>query len=262
VDSYKELSGIPITLNMESTLQELDRPDFNNPFFENVFEERSASLLMPSGKKILDWGADRTSLLQYKNSQPFLSLFQQGGKLYMVASPLDQAFSNFSNNALFVPIMYKIASSAKRNINRPYYTLQENFVSLKIDSLNGEEPLRLVGENEVVPSQRKVGDRIFFDLPKFALSQGFYNIMSKQDTLDLIAFDLEKQESLMAGYPSNELTALFGNGANISVFETESADSFSNEIKERYLGKPLWKYALVLALLFLLAEILLIRFLK
>lgn len=262
VKSYQEFSGIPISASPESAMQELDKPDFNNPFFENVFEERTPSLLMPSVRRIINWGADRTALLQLKNAQPFLSLFQQGGKLYIAASPLDPAFSNFANNALFVPIMYKIASSAKRNVSRPYYTLQENFVALNIDSLTGEDPLRLMGENEVVPSQRKVGNKIFFDLPKYALSQGFYYIMSKQDTLDLLAFDLEKRESLMAGYPSNELTGLFGNGANISVFETESTDSFSNEIKERYLGKPLWKYALMLALFFLLAEILLIRFLK
>ena len=53
-----------------------------------------------------------------------------------------------------------------------------------------------------------------------------------------------------------------GNAPNISIFEAGSAEAFSNEIKARYLGTPLWKYALVLALFFLLVEILLIRFLK
>jgi hypothetical protein len=53
-----------------------------------------------------------------------------------------------------------------------------------------------------------------------------------------------------------------GETDNISIFEAASADAFSNEIKERYLGKPLWKYALMLALFFLLVEVLLIRFLK
>jgi hypothetical protein len=55
---------------------------------------------------------------------------------------------------------------------------------------------------------------------------------------------------------------MFGNGSNISVFEANSTEAFSNEIKDRYLGKPLWKYALLLALFFLLVEVLLIRFLK
>jgi hypothetical protein len=53
-----------------------------------------------------------------------------------------------------------------------------------------------------------------------------------------------------------------GNGENISIFEAGSPEAFSNEIKARYLGKPLWKYAIMLSLLFLLAEVLLVRFLK
>jgi len=58
------------------------------------------------------------------------------------------------------------------------------------------------------------------------------------------------------------MKTMLGNGANISIFQATSAGAFSNEIKERYLGTPLWKYALLLALLFLLVEVLLIRFLK
>jgi hypothetical protein len=56
--------------------------------------------------------------------------------------------------------------------------------------------------------------------------------------------------------------SMLGGGKNISMFDSASGSSFSNEIKERYLGTALWKYALILALLFLLAEVLLIRFLK
>jgi len=58
------------------------------------------------------------------------------------------------------------------------------------------------------------------------------------------------------------MKALLGAGDNITIFKVGAQEAFSNEIKERYLGTPLWKYALVLAMFFLLMEILLIRFLK
>ena len=45
-----------------------------------------------------------------------------------------------------------------------------------------------------------------------------------------------------------EMKTLLGSGENISIFEVASTEAFSIEIKERYLGKPLWKYALVMAL--------------
>jgi hypothetical protein len=241
--------------------QELDRPDFSNPFFENVFEEKSVSIHMPKAKKILDWGSDRSAILRFKTDQPFLSRFDQSGKLYILASALQQDQTDFFNHALFVPVMYRIASSSKKNESKLYYTLHENFINLRFDSLSDDEPLRWIGEDEVVPAQRKVNDQVIFDIPKFSMTKGFYKVVGG-DTLSLLAFDLDKTESLLDQYSGAEMKNLFGSGDHITIFKVGSSEAFSNEIKERYLGTPLWKYALMLAIFFLLTEILLIRFLK
>jgi hypothetical protein len=87
-------------------------------------------------------------------------------------------------------------------------------------------------------------------------------VVSKKDTVSLLAFNLDKAESLLAQYDGNEIKNQMGNGSNITIFEAGSAEAFSDEIKAKYLGKPLWKYALMLALVFLLSEVLLVRFLK
>jgi hypothetical protein len=261
--SYRKLLQLPVSSSVEKTAAiELDHPDFNNPFFENVFEEKSVSLAMPKSSAVLSWGIDRTAILRFKNDQPFLSLHNQKGKLYTMASPLMNTYTDFYNNALFVPVMYRIAASGKKSESRLYYTLHENFISLAVDSLEGEESLRLVGKQEVVPSQRKVSERVFLDIPKFSISQGFYNVVASKDTVSLLAFNLDKTESYMDQYTGTEAKKLLGNGDNISLFDASSPDTFSNEIKARYLGTPLWKYAIMLTLLFILVEILLIRFLK
>lgn len=262
VNSYRRLLGMPVTQVDQKEQQELDRPDFNNPFFENVFEERSPSITMPAARKLLEWGSDRSAILKFRNDQPFLSMFQQSGKVYVLASPLDEAYTTLAGNALFVPVMYKLASSSKTNASRLYYTLQENFITLQVDSLAGEESLRLAGEQEIIPSQRKAGDKVLLDLPRFSMTQGFYHVMMNRDTIDLLAFDLDKAESMMARYTTEDVKSQLGNGDHITVFEAGNTGAFSNEIKARYLGKPLWKYALMFALFFLLAEVLLIRFLK
>jgi hypothetical protein len=243
-------------------LADLDRPDFSNPFFENVFEEKSISLAMPKASRVLDWGNDRAAILRFKNDQPFLSLFNRGGKIYILASALDRDFTDFHQHALFVPVMYRIASSARRNETKHYYTLRENLITLRLDSIRNDEPLKLVGSEEVIPGQRKVGDRVFMEVPKFSIEQGFYKIASQRDTVGLLAFNLDKEESLMDQYAGEEVKTSAGGGNNISIFTASTSDTFSNEIKERYLGTPLWKYALLLALLFIITEVLLIRFLK
>ncbi|MEX1239114.1 MAG: BatA domain-containing protein [Cyclobacteriaceae bacterium] len=262
--SLQQLTGNPLVTVTEGNrpLQELDRPDYNNPFFENVFEERSPSIAMPKAAQVLRWGNDRSAILRFKNDEPFLTRMDQGGKLYLLATPLNPSFTDFANHALFVPVMYRVAGSSRKNDGRLYYTLKENFITLKVDSLVQEEPLKLKGEQEIVPDQRTVNDQVFLEIPKFSISQGFYQVLSGADSVGLIAFNLDKAESLLDQFSGTEIKNQMGNAANISIFEATSAEAFSNEIKERYLGKPLWKYALMIALFFLLAEVLLIRFLK
>ena len=263
VVNLKNFLQLPLVNVPDGTVQqELDKPDFSNPFFENVFEEKSVSIAMPRGIKLLDWGNDRSAILRFKNDQPFLSRFDQRGKLYVVATALQPGQTDFFNHALFVPVMYRIASSSIRNESKLYYTLRESFIQLRADSLQGEEPLRWVGEEEIVPAQRKLSDEVIFDLPKFSIVKGFYKIVANRDTVSLLAFNLDKAESLLDQYTGEEMKNLLGSGDHITIFKVGAQEAFSNEIKERYLGTPLWKYALLLAMFFLLMEILLIRFLK
>lgn len=263
VTSYKNLLRLPaINVVKTSALTELDYPDFNNPFFENVFEERSARLEMPQASQLIAWGNDRSAILKFRNEQPFLSVFNQSGKLYFLASPLENAFTSFHNSALFVPVMYRMAASGKKSEVKPYYSLNESFISVRLDSVYGEQPLKLVGEQEIIPSQRKLADQVMMELPPLTMSSGFYKVAYERDTVGLLAFNLSKYESLLGQYTGEEIKQQLGNPDGVSIFEANSEEAFSNEIKARYLGTPLWKYALVLALFFLLVEILLIRFLK
>src|SRR5690606_34129078 len=160
------------------------------------------------------------------------------GKIYLLASPLQRDYTDFFNHALFVPVMYRFAASSKKATSKPYYTLEENFITLHVDSLTGDEPLRLVGEQEIVPAQRKVGERVLLDIPKFSMTQGFYHVVVNRDTVDLLAFNLDKNESLLDQHSGDEVKNLLGGGDNISIFEAGSGETFSNEIKARYLGRP------------------------
>ncbi len=260
VVSYKNIVKLALLKNETSKEQvELDKPDFQNPFFANVFEEKSVTLAMPKASRVLDWGNDRSAILKFKNGQPFLS---RNGNVFIMACPLEKEFTDFYKQALFVPVMYRIAASGKRNENRAYYQTSESLITLRADSLLGEEPVKLIGQLEIVPAQRKMNDQLIMELPKSAITPGFYNAIFQRDTLDLLAFNLDKAESILDQHKGEEVKELLGGGNNISLFQASSMETFSNAIKERYLGTPLWKYAIVLALLFLLAEVLLIRFLK
>jgi hypothetical protein len=179
-----------------------------------------------------------------------------------LAAPLENAYTSFHNSALFVPVMYRMAASGKKSELKPYYSLNESFITMRFDSLVGEQPLKLVGDQEIVPAQRKMAGQVIMELPRFTMSAGFYKVAYDRDTVGLLAFNLHHNESLLTQLTGQQVKQQLGNPETISIFEANSEEAFSNEIKARYLGKPLWKYALILALFFLLVEILLIRFLK
>lgn len=257
--SYQKLVSQPLTNATAAELSDLNKPDFRNPFFANVFEEKNAAITMPSAIQLISWGADRSAILQFKDSKPFLSQF---GKTFLLASPLDKKFTDFFNHALFVPVMYRIAASGKKTEQSLYYSSSANSVTIAADSLVGEEPVRLVGNQELIPSQRNINGLLHLDLPKYSLTSGFYHVIHRKDTLGLVAFDFDKKESLLEQLKPAEAKSLLGDRASISIFNGTTANSFTSEVKDKYLGKPLWKFAVILALLFLLAEVLLIRFLK
>jgi hypothetical protein len=260
VASYQKILSLPgVNTIAESSMSPLETPDYTNPLFENVFEERVPQLRMPQARRLLNWGKDRTALLKWKDGQPFLSVF---GKKYVFASPLSEAYTDLANNALFVPVMYRIAAGSKRSEQRPYYHITQNVITIQADSLVGEDPVRLAGALEMIPPQRKTADRVLLEIPRFSMSAGYYHVLYKKDTLDLVAFNTAPEESELETYTPSEAKEKLGGGKNIITFEAATAEAFSNEIKERYLGTPLWKWMLVAALLFLLAEVLLIRFVK
>ena len=259
VASYSNTLQLP-NLKWQTTdvMEDLDKPDYNNPLFENIFEERSIQLSMPRAKKQLDWGQDRSAILKFRSGLPFLS---QYGHLFVIASSLERSSTDFYQHALFVPVMYRIAASGRKNESALYYYLTENLVTIRADSVYGEEPVRLVGQQELIPPQRKDIDKVIMELPKFSMNAGFYYAMFQKDTLDQVAFNLTRDESKLDRFATAELSERFAND-RVSIFTSGSASSLASDIRERYLGTPLWKHALVLALLFLLAEVLLIRFLK
>jgi hypothetical protein len=256
--SYNSVTGLSLKRNQSTDLTSLNKPDFKNPFFQNILEETNVAISMPKAMTFIEW-TDRNALLEVNNHKPFLSKLN---KTFLLASPLDKTFTDFYSHALFLPIMYRIASSGKKDLQKLYYTVTSNVIILPNDSLPADIPVKLTGATELVPPQRKSGGQVMLEIPRFSINAGFYQLTLKSDTLGLIAFDLDKNESMLEQFKPDEIKATLGGGKQIRFFEPSSAEKFTSQIKERYLGKYLWKEAILLALLFLLAEVLLIRFLK
>ena len=104
-----------------------------------------------------------------------------------------------------------------------------------------------------------MGSTVFLSLNNQLRSAGFYQLfLNEENILDRFAFNFDRQESVLTYYTSDELQQLVGDQA--SIIGTQNNEVLTAKIAERSQGVILWRWCLIFALLFLLAEVLLLRF--
>ena len=89
---------------------------------------------------------------------------------------------------------------------------------------------------------------------------GFYELYSGERELGTYAFNYDRYESGLECYNQQDLETLAGPRA--SILTPSDKRSLTDLVSERDRGIQLWKWCIVLALLFLLGEIALVRLLR
>jgi hypothetical protein len=239
-------------------------PDLNNPFFKNIFDKSSSGKIdMPFAYPKMQWSGKGQALLTLKNNTPFLSVFDfDKGKIYLESAPMENAYTNFQNHSIFVPVLYKIAFNSISESERLSYSLQEGVINVDLNEKDVPQIYTLTADNfKVIPDQRVVGRKLIIELPKEHMKAGFYELMANNESERILAFNYGKEESYLEFFSSDDLKKAFSQYKNVHIYDVKSSNEFITGFKKDNIGVPLWKYSLILSLIFLLIEILLIRFL-
>lgn len=263
INSYQNLIEISLSLSDSLVSFETSTPDFENPFFSNVFEDEVSNIAMFSATPVIDWGLDRTALITYRNGKPFLNKVVVDQNIYLVSSPLENDLNGFQNHALFVPVMYKLAFSSMRLDEPLYYSLKESLIPITLDSVEGRNIIyRLRSDNlELIPDQRLSGNKLMIEIPPEVIETGFYYLTDDKGTdIKLLSFNSDKRESMLDQQPLDKLQTIADKQSNVELLAVNNSDDFISEFRSSVDAVPLWKYALILSLLFLLSETLIIRF--
>ena len=113
---------------------------------------------------------------------------------------------------------------------------------------------------EFIPEIKNYGNEIALLFHSQLEKDGFYNIMQDDDTAAVTAFNYNRLESNLNCYSNKELDKIAQESdGKISVLDFQTKD-FSKKISESLNGKPLWRWFIILSLLFFLAEVMVIRF--
>lgn len=268
--SYKNLlqplnADYPVKLVAENT--KVSSINLKNPLFKDVFERMPENPDLPHLKKYFSLSSNQRSLknnlLELPGKTSFLSVYNSGkGKVYLSAVPLDETFSNLPRHALFVPLLFRMALLSGHN--QPlFYTLGENeLMEIAPIAKMDEQPLHLQkGQISLIPDVREVNGNTMLYVADQVRETGDYKLTRKDSVLAEIAFNDNRQESDLNYLTDQELKTDFAAVKTVSYLQAGGL-SLTKQVAEVNSGIQLWKLCLILALLFLAAEVLLIRFYK
>lgn len=239
--------------------KKISKINYEHPFFNKVFEKEIYNFQYP----ILSEGFtfvlnNASSLLQFDDLTDFASeLNYKEGKIFLIAAPLSDPGNKFSNSPLVVPLFYNFSLESQDN-EAIYLTIGQT-QHVIIQSVNsGDEPIKIIqNEMEFIPLQTRNNDKVRITTSEFPIMSGIYDFKSKEQTIEKIAYNYNRRESELS-YQS--LQQLVDQYKNIHLY-----DSIEKAIKdgnERNNNKNLWQLFVIFALVFLVLEILLQKFLK
>lgn len=247
-----------------------------NILFRDVFENRPGSkneiMDLPVVKKYFPMAAriNEEVILRLQNRSAALSQVHSGkGKLFLSAIPLNTDFSGLPLHALFVPLMHRIAllSSGIQPVNAIIGRDQQAEINTAAArTLGGERIYHLVNKDasvDVIVEEKALAGKPVISFPNQISKAGNYELHDAGKTASVISFNYDRAESDLAAMSSSELDNVIASKGlvNIKAMQPGNAN-LSVMMQQTSEGIHLWKWCIVLALLFLAAEILLIRFFR
>ncbi len=242
--------------------------NFEEFIFNDVFEERRSNLKLPITQANYKITKRATSgeevILRYRDGGTFVGKYTiDKGHLFLCAAPLGVDYSDFvKNGEIFVPMLYKMALSATTVDKVAYIIGKDDVLETDNRASNSEMVYKIEGgQGEFIPEQRPMGSRVMLGMNNQVRSAGFYNLfLKKGEILDKFGYNYDRKESHLAFYNSDDLAKLVGD--RVAIIEGTNSHDFTEIITSQSKGTALWKWCLIIALIFLAVETALLRLWK
>lgn len=269
--------NVPGFDKVDTSRQRVASLNFESHIYEDIFEGKEKLRTDPPGNldlpvvtkhyTSLPGTGNQEVLLTLENKDPFLSACKTGrGTVYKFAVPADETWSSLPRHVIFVPTLFKIALLSTPVYKLWYLAGRNETVEVPTIPANDPEIIKLVNRSsglEVIPEIRKLGTRMFILTHDQIREPGLYTAMQENRPLGGIAFNIDSRESYLSCYTAAELNDQISRmpHKNLQIIRHQK-NTLTNEIKTIKQGTPLWKWFIGICLLFLMAEILLLRFFK
>lgn len=208
-----------------------------------------------------------TSLLTMKNGDPLmLSETVGNGQVFVMATALSPAWSDFADNALFVPMMVK-ATFMGGKMGRLSYTIGIDKVLMLNDiNLEGDHQLLFANSDrsfELMPASEVRNGKVYLYLNENLPAAGFYDLLVNDTLNHVTAWNESRVESKMVFADRDDIEPQFKKaGFNVAAVLDTSDFATADLVEAMAHQSSQWKLFALIALLALLGEIAVLRFWK
>ena len=268
-DNYKEflsLLSVNYYTKIDTAKNKVREINLKHPVYNNVFEGQSkGNLNLPivSSHYLLSKNttAYKNNILTLKDGNSFLTEYKVGkGSVYLSTVSLNKESSNFKNHALFVPTLYNIALLSQKNYPL-FHIIGSNST---IDFNRGEKDNVYHIKNQsidIIPRVRNTNTNTTIFINSEIETADNYTLENDNSKIGL-SYNYNRSESELTYLSSLEINEIINSHSINAQYIDLINGTIQSTLSDLNIGKKYWKYCIILALLFLAAEIVLIKIFK
>lgn len=234
--------------------------------FSNVFRRINSNVKLPTTSSNYQVNRSQSrvieNILDYRDGSTYLAKYGSGrGATYVCSAPLDRNYNDLTANAeVFIPLIYKTAISSGNRNSIAYEIAKDNIIEVDDLDLSENSKYLVTGATEFIPGLIRQKNNFLIDLTDQIDQAGIYELTRNGTSQALLAFNFDRRESDLSLADVEDIKDDVGE--NVNVIAEALQAGLTDFISQKDQGFRLWKYCIILALLFLALETLLLRFWK
>jgi hypothetical protein len=237
-----------------TTAKKITKINFNHPLYSTVFEKKIDNFQYPSTTTGFEIKANTSAALSYEDQSPFLvSLDNSVSAVYVFAAPLNKTNSSFQNSPLIVPTFYNMAQNRqKTGVNA--ITIGDTQPFIVEAKLSKDEILTVKNQDKrFIPMQQVLNTKVKLSFNENPTTSGNFSIVNGNNTLEHLSFNYNRSESNLE-LANPDIAANYKS--------TTDLETVLNRIVFDRTDTQIWKWFLILTLLFVILEVLIQKFVK
>jgi hypothetical protein len=253
LNSYNQLlSAISSTrlLELNVTEKRVTTINYDHPIIENAFYNRVSNFQYPKVNSTYKLNSNANAIFNYEDGNAFLV---GNSKAYLFSTAINEINSNFKKSPLIVPVLYNLG---KQSLALPelYYTIGTlNTIAINTQLAQDDILTFSSGDASTIPLQQTYSKYVAIKVDDYPNTAGVLEVKNKLETLQSISFNYNRDESNLA-YHKLDLNAAYSVDTSLA--------SAIDDIKSNTNINELWKWFVIFALVFLIIEMLILKYLK